>query len=83
MISVYVVAASIIIELLYQQFSPHIGNMWIRPGPSGAKVLVPSGMLTIILMPFQYLFVWYPTKWDLNWIILAIIFTLLYQFILN
>ena len=81
--TIYVIGAAILTELLYQQFSPQIGNMWIRPGADGAKVLVPSGMLTIILMPFQYLFVWYPSKWDLNWIIIVIIYTLLQQIILS
>lgn len=65
------IVTSIIFELLYQQFSPQIGNMWIRPGTNGMKVFMPSGIKTIILMPFQYLFVWYPSKWDLNWIIIA------------
>jgi hypothetical protein len=71
---------SIILSLLYQQFSPRIGNIWLRPNSLGTISFNPSGVLLVIFMPFKHLFVWNPLYWDLNWVIWVILLSIINVF---
>lgn len=66
------------IWLLYIQFSPRIGNIWIRPNSKGKKSLQAKGVLNLLGKPFTDKTYWYPHNWDLNIYMILIITTIIY-----
>lgn len=57
---------SSILWLLNLQFNPKIGNVWIRPDDTGKKVFCPMSIISLLIAPFQNLYFWFPSNWDLN-----------------
>jgi hypothetical protein len=51
--------------LLYIQYSPGMGNIWYRNN----EYFSPMGALRVMVFPFQNVQMWYPTMWDINYII--------------
>ena len=51
--------------LLYIQYSPGMGNIWYRNN----EYFSPMGALHVMVFPFQNVQMWYPTMWDINYII--------------
>ena len=66
----YLIASSVGLTYFacYVQFSPNIGNVWIRPDGSGNKKLFINGLLSLMYEPFRLKKLWHPKFWDLNWI---------------
>lgn len=59
--------------LLYVQFSPGMGNIWYRNN----EYFSLGGALKIIFAPFNLYYFWYPSLWDINflmWIFFYFIF---------
>lgn len=72
--------------LLYAQFSPDMGNVWIRTNSEGVKEFRPDFALHYILEPFKpNMTVWiYPNLWILNsFIWCLVIFLILYYIFKN
>lgn len=70
-----------ILWILYIQFSPKIGNVWIRPNSKGKKSFAPKGILSLLTKPFTDKTFWYPTNWDLNIYVILILTTIIYYLV--
>ena len=56
---------------LYVQFSPKMGNIWIRKNDEGEDVFVPKNLLNLMVEPFTNKQFWYPQNLDMNWLFLT------------
>ena len=66
--------------LFYIQFSPGMGNIWYRNN----EYFSPMGAVNVMIFPFRNLQMWYPTMWDINyimWLLLGIVSNLFIDFI--
>ena len=55
--------------LLYIQFSPGMGQIWIRNGN-----FMPMGAFNLMIYPFKNIRIWMPNVWDINypmWILIG------------
>ena len=57
---------SLFLWALYLQFSPKIGNIWIRDDSEGNRIFVPVNILNMIYHSISRITFWYPSNWDLN-----------------
>ena len=55
-----------ILFALYLQYSPSIGNIWIRPDHTGEYVFCPRNLFDIIIIPFKDIQFWNVKVLDLN-----------------
>lgn len=65
-----------IIWILYIEFSPKLGGIWIRPNAKGKKSFTTGGIISLLGKPFTDKTLWYPVNWDLNvyvWLIITVI----------
>ena len=60
---------SLIIFLIYLEFSPNLGNIWYRIDSTGNRKIMIKGAISVILYPFKNITLWYPNNWDLNYFI--------------
>ena len=51
---------------LHLEFSPGMGGIWIRPNAEGVRVFTYKNMLSFALVPFQQTWIWNPSFWDIN-----------------
>ena len=66
--------------LLYIQYSPGMGNIWYRNN----EYFSPMGALHVMVFPFQNVQMWYPTMWDINyimWLLLGVFIYSIFVFI--
>lgn len=56
---------------LYVQFSPKMGNIWIRKNDEGEDVFVPKNLLNLMVEPFTNKQFWHPRNLDMNWLFLT------------
>jgi hypothetical protein len=66
--------------LLYIQYSPGMGNIWYRNN----EYFSPMGALRVMVFPFQNVQMWYPTMWDINyimWLLLGVFIHSIFDFI--
>ncbi len=66
--------------LLYIQYSPGMGNIWYRNN----EYFSPMGALRVMVFPFQNVQMWYPTMWDINyimWLLLGVFIHSILDFI--
>ena len=56
---------------LYVQFSPKMGNIWIRKDDEGKDVFCPKNLLNLMVEPFTNKQFWYPQNLDMNWLFLT------------
>jgi hypothetical protein len=71
----------LLLFLLYVQFSPQIGNIWIRD-----NVFSPYGAIKLIMYPLQEVKMWNIEMWDSNifmWLLIGNIIFTSYKVILN
>ena len=69
-----------VLFLLYIQYSPGMGNIWYRNN----EYFSPMGAVNVMIFPFRNLQMWYPTMWDINyimWLLLGIVSNLFIDFI--
>lgn len=69
-----------VLFLLYIQYSPGMGNIWYRNN----EYFSPMGAVNVMIFPFRNLQMWYPTMWDINyimWLLLGIVSNLFVDFI--
>jgi hypothetical protein len=71
----------LILWVLYIEFAPRMGNIWLRPNSKGNKTFRPSGILNLMIQPFTDLQYWYPRNWDLNIYAILIITTIIYYLV--
>lgn len=50
------------------QYSPSIGNIWIRPNHEGEYVFCPQNLFSVISLPFTDIQFWNPKILDLNFL---------------
>jgi len=66
--------------LLYIQYSPGMGNIWYRNN----EYFSPMGALRVMVFPFRNIQMWYPTMWDINyimWLLLGVFIYSIFVFI--
>ena len=62
----------------YLELSPQIGNVWYRMGADGIRHVRPENLLAFIVKPMTMVELWYPSNWDINYIVGILITILLY-----
>jgi hypothetical protein len=70
-----------IIWILYLEFSPRLGGIWLRPNSKGKKSISTGGILSLLGKPFTDKTYWYPRNWDLNIYMLWILTTIIYYLV--
>jgi hypothetical protein len=64
--------------LIYIQFSPDMGNIWIRSG-----YFIPMGAINLIIYPFKEKYMWLiPEMWMINywmWMIPCVIYIFIWN----
>ena len=74
------IAGVCILWILWIEFGPGMGNVWLRLDASGERVFAPQGIWAVLIAPWKELaqgrtWLWWPAYWDMNlWVILALIF---------
>ena len=66
-----------IIFLLYIQYSPTMGNIWMRDGH-----FTPRGAVDVMLYPFREWQMWKPEMWIINyplWVVVVVSGIIFYQ----
>jgi len=69
-----------LVFLLYIQFSPGMGQIWIRNGS-----FMPRGAFNLIIYPFKNIRMWKPNVWDINypmWIFVSVCIFKYYKYYL-
>jgi hypothetical protein len=66
-----VAGVSTVLFALYVQFSPKMGNIWIRKNDEGEDVFVPKNLLNLMVEPFTNKQFWHPRNLDMNWLFLT------------
>jgi hypothetical protein len=56
---------------LYVQFSPKMGNIWIRKDDEGNDVFCPKNLLNLMVEPFFNKQFWNVKNLDMNWLFLT------------
>ena len=56
---------------LYVQFSPKMGNIWIRKDDEGKDVFCPKNLLNLMVEPFFNKQFWNVKNLDMNWLFLT------------
>jgi hypothetical protein len=57
---------------LYVQFSPKIGNIWIRKNDEAEDVFVPKNLFKLMGRPLHDTDFWKPENLDMNWVFLTL-----------
>jgi len=76
----YIIILSLIVYLLYLEFSPKLGNILFRINSENVKVFNLNSTLNMITYPLKNITFWYIENWDLNFFIYYAIFKILYLF---
>lgn len=72
---------SFILWLLYLQFDPKIGNVWLRPEHNNKLTFCFKSIINILKYPFQNIDLWKINNWDLNYYIIFILTFLFFKFL--
>lgn len=72
---------SFIIWMLYLELSPQIGGIFFRPDGNGVSKFRFGGVIPMLTHPFQKTTFWYPSNWDLNFIVASNIGALIYSYL--
>lgn len=64
-------AISLTAFAFYLEFSPKIGGIFRRPDVNGKTSFDPLGIVPFLKCPFQDRIFWYPSNWDLNFIVFS------------
>ena len=67
--------------LLYLQFDPKIGNVWLRPSDNNQMTFCYKSIINLLKYPFQNLNLWKVYNWDLNYYIICIFTFLFFKFL--
>lgn len=73
-----IIAIYTLIFAAYLELSPKIGNVWYRMGADGIRHVRPENLLAFIVKPMTMVELWYPSNWDINYIVGILITILLY-----
>jgi len=69
--AIAIAGASTALFALYVQFSPKMGNIWIRKDDEGKDVFVPKNLLNLMIEPFFNKNLWHPRNLDMNWLFIT------------
>jgi len=69
--AIAIAGASTGLFALYVQFSPKMGNIWIRKDDEGNNVFAPKNLLNLIVEPFFNKNFWHPRNLDMNWLFIT------------
>ena len=59
---------SFVIYALYVQYSPNMGNVWIRKDDKGNQVFVPRNLFNLMVHPLTNTSLWNHNTWSINWV---------------
>ncbi len=60
--------------LLYIEFHPKLGYMWLRPNTSNELKVSFNSLKNIIVSPFKNSYVWTINLWEINFIVFILVF---------
>ncbi len=76
--TIYSFIIAFILFGIYVELNPQMTNIWWRTNSYGDKQFVISNLFMLIFAPFEYMFYWDPSTWDINFFIWwSVIFILL------
>ena len=70
-----IISGSVIITIyyiFYLEFSPSMGNIWIRKDDQGNKHICPYNIWILMIHPLYSGFMWLPSMWTINWFIMVL-----------
>jgi len=68
-----------ILYSLYIEYSPSLGNIWLRPDHNNNIVFCPYNLLRFIIQPFFNPHFWQYNLLDINFLVFLIFFLILYN----
>jgi hypothetical protein len=60
--------------LLYIEFHPKLGFMWIRPNSLNELLFSFNSLKHILLSPFKSIYIWNINLWEINFFIFIVLF---------
>jgi hypothetical protein len=72
-------ALSLVIWMLYLELNPKLGGIFFRPDSNGISRFRFGGVIPMLTHPFKDTTFWYPSNWDLNFIVSSNIGALIYS----
>lgn len=60
-----------IVYAIYIQFSPKLGNMWLRRDHENKIRFRPGNLFHMMIYPFKSIHFWRPSNLDLNYVLYA------------
>jgi hypothetical protein len=84
-VAVSSVLAAAIVALLFAEFSPGMGNTWLRINDEGKKAFNARGAFTILLEPLtpNAIWLWTPQWWFMNVYVLTFLFLIPLTYIIR
>jgi hypothetical protein len=79
----YQIILIFIIYSLYIQFSPSIGNIWLRPDINNDIVFCPYNLFRYIIQPLVNPYFWKFNLLDLNLFFIIVIYFIIYHNFIN
>lgn len=66
----------------YLELNPKITNVWYRIGVDGARHINLPSLWNFITKPFTMIELWYPSNWDINYFVGAIVISAFIYYLL-
>ncbi|MEX0596658.1 MAG: hypothetical protein WD512_09165 [Candidatus Paceibacterota bacterium] len=69
---------SFVIWMLYLELNPKLGGIFFRPDSNNVPKFKFTNVIPMLKYPFQNWNFWYPSNWDLNFMIFSNIGSIIY-----
>ena len=73
----------LIIFSLYVQYSPTMGNIWLRTNAENEQIFCPMNLVELILAPFYRSYFWSYSLLPINFCIYLLVYLLVYLLYIN
>lgn len=67
-----------IIYSLYVQFSPTMGNIWLRTNAENVQEFCPMGLIELIFSPFYRSYFWHYSLLPINFLMHLLVYLIIY-----
>ena len=73
----------LIVFSLYVQYSPTMGNIWLRTNSENEQVFCPMSLVELILSPLYRSYFWHYSLLPINFCVYLLVYMLVYLVIYN